>query len=503
MNFYWACAGSFVFFILIGVLGGSMLHLEGPRWYFFMGLMAALGLSSFGPVLLLPKKSPRTPQRRQAVRVPLTPASNETDPLIRDANARLAQSKAGAGIANLPDDLRDRRPRHRQNQHHPAIRHRARILAGQVYQDNAITPTRTANIFYARGTVFVEAGGAVLGTPQAWSRLVAKLQPGKLKSLGGGQAPRGVLLCFDLETFTRQGAAESIANAARYLQARLGEISQILGVSFPVYVLFTRADRLPYFAEFVRNLKQRRSRSGSRCNPTHAPRQRLRRLRRRRKPAPHRSLHPTLPHLLRSTPAPAPARNRRRKTPAVLRIPPRIPQTPQRARAVPSRHRTPQPTPRQPLPARLLFLRCPPRDDDRSSRLPASDPGRASRSQRSYRHVPRRRRSPTPRPASPSHARRRIAKSSPVALPRPPVQRRNPNRRVRPQSQRLQHQNQHAETRPLRHRRWPVSALLDLIDRVLLRQPFPGSSKPWTPPAASPESRRSRTPYPPKTPSAN
>ena len=47
MNFYWAGAASFVFFMLIGVLGGSLLHLEGPRWYFFMGLMAALGLSSF------------------------------------------------------------------------------------------------------------------------------------------------------------------------------------------------------------------------------------------------------------------------------------------------------------------------------------------------------------------------------------------------------------------------------------------------------------------------
>ena len=46
MSFYWASAGSFVFFMLIGVLGGSLLHLEGPRWYFFMGLMCALGLSS-------------------------------------------------------------------------------------------------------------------------------------------------------------------------------------------------------------------------------------------------------------------------------------------------------------------------------------------------------------------------------------------------------------------------------------------------------------------------
>ena len=254
MNFYWAGAASFVFFMLIGVLGGSLLHLEGPRWYFFMGLMAALGLSSFALFYYFQRKAQERRSASGGGSSSTDPGTNETDPLIRDANARLAQSKAGAGIANLPMIfvIGDRGTAKTSTILQSGIE--PELLAGQVYQDNAVTPTRTANIFYARGTVFVEAGGAVLGTPQAWSRLVAKLQPGKLKSLGGGQAPRGVLLCFDLETFTRQGAAESIANAARYLQARLGEISQILGVSFPVYVLFTRADRLPYFAEFVRNL---------------------------------------------------------------------------------------------------------------------------------------------------------------------------------------------------------------------------------------------------------
>jgi len=129
------------------------------------------------------------------------------------------------------------------------------LLAGQVYQDNAVAPTRAANIFVARGTVFVEAGGALMANPQSWTALVKKLQPSRLKSMGAsGQAPRGVLLCFDLETFTRAGATEAIANATRYLQARLGEISEILGISYPVYVLFTRADRIPFFAEFVRNL---------------------------------------------------------------------------------------------------------------------------------------------------------------------------------------------------------------------------------------------------------
>jgi len=255
MNLYWASAGSFLFFIVLGLFGGSLLHLEGPRWYFFLGLMCALGLSSAALFYYFQK---RAQERKQSAGgdggAPGADGASETDPLIRDANARLAQSKAGTGIANLPMIfvIGDRGTAKTSTILQSGIE--PELLAGQVYQDNAVTPTRTANIFYARGTVFVEAGGAVLGNPQAWSRLVAKLQPGKLKSLGGGQAPRGVLLCFDLESFARQGAAEAIANAARYLQARLGEISQIVGVSFPVYVLFTRADRLPYFAEFVRNL---------------------------------------------------------------------------------------------------------------------------------------------------------------------------------------------------------------------------------------------------------
>ena len=42
----------------------------------------------------------------------------------------------------------------------------------------------------------------------------------------------------------RAGANEAIVNATRYLQARLGEISELLGINFPVYVLFTKLDRL-------------------------------------------------------------------------------------------------------------------------------------------------------------------------------------------------------------------------------------------------------------------
>jgi type VI secretion system protein ImpL len=179
----------------------------------------------------------------------------DADPLIREASARLAQSKAGAGVANLPMIfvIGDRGTAKTSTILNSGLD--PELLAGQVYQDNAVAPTRAANIFFARGTVFVEAGGALMANPQSWTALVKKLQPSRLKSMGAsGQAPRGVLLCFDLETFTKAGASEAITNATRYLQARLGEISEILGISYPVYVLFTRADRIPFFAEFVRNL---------------------------------------------------------------------------------------------------------------------------------------------------------------------------------------------------------------------------------------------------------
>src|SRR3954452_23294167 len=70
----------------------------------------------------------------------------------------------------------------------------------------------------------------------------------------GKQAPRAAAVCFDCESFTKPGASDAAVAAARTLRARLGEISQALGINLAVYVLFTKTDRLPYFAEYVRNL---------------------------------------------------------------------------------------------------------------------------------------------------------------------------------------------------------------------------------------------------------
>ena len=216
-------------------------------------VLAAVALIVTGLILWLQNRA------QQKIEQPVgggTPsAGGEADELIRTASARLAQSKAGAGVANLPMIfiVGDKGTAKTSSILNSGLD--AELLAGQVYQDNVVAPTRSANIFFARGTVRSWKRAVLMADPRAWSSLEKKLAPSRLKSMGAsGQAPRGVLLCFDLETFTRSGATEAIVNATRYLQARLGEISEILGISYPVYVLFTRADRLPFFAEFVRNL---------------------------------------------------------------------------------------------------------------------------------------------------------------------------------------------------------------------------------------------------------
>jgi type VI secretion system protein ImpL len=123
-----------------------------------------------------------------------------------------------------------------------------------VYQNGNVTPTRTANVWFSRRSLFVEAGGQLAADAAKWSKLIARLEPRSPVMGKGEQAPRAALICFDCEVFTRAAAQEAAVNSARALRARLGEISQAMGINLPVYVLFTKADRVPFFTEFFRNL---------------------------------------------------------------------------------------------------------------------------------------------------------------------------------------------------------------------------------------------------------
>jgi type VI secretion system protein ImpL len=269
---YWGSAAAFVAWAGMAYMGTKFFHLEGTSAYLFVGALSALGISLWSVFYFYQKKISDKIQGTSAAGMlpggaaggtPMAGGAEggapELDQLLRDANARFSQSSVGQGqtIANLPliFVVGDRGTSKTTSIMQSGIV--PELLSGQVYQQsNDVVPTRTGNVWFARGFAFVEAGGSVIGDPASWTRLVKGLQPGKIKSLvgKGGQAPRGVLLCVNLESFLSPGASGALEAASRYLSARLGEISQILGISFPVFVLFTKADRVPFFTDYVRTL---------------------------------------------------------------------------------------------------------------------------------------------------------------------------------------------------------------------------------------------------------
>lgn len=186
------------------------------------------------------------------------PAADEVELLLREAEKRLSAARGrSVRVDDLPVVLvmGETGSAKTSSVVHSGLD--PELLAGQVYQETAIVPTRAINVWLAGQALLIEAGGRLLAEGARWLALLRRMGPGGLSALRRArQAPRAAVVAVDCERFLRPGAAEALAAAARSLQARLGEISQQLGISFPVYVLFTKLDRVNFFAEFVRNLSQ-------------------------------------------------------------------------------------------------------------------------------------------------------------------------------------------------------------------------------------------------------
>jgi len=241
-----------VYLAAIWILGG-VLQLKSPDiWIFRLGL-SLIGIGAAAAWIWWRKSQ----QPGGVAAAPIDP-SNEIDLLARDAEAKLAGARVAQGshIANFPLIFLLGESGAAKTSIVVNSGLDAELLAGNVYQDNAVAPTRAANFWFTRNAIFAEAAGRLLGEKGLWPRFVQRCRAGKLSSVvgGGAQSPRAAVVCFDAESMTKPGAAEAVAAAARNLHAKLSEVSGILGIKFPVYVLFTRADRLPYFREFVRNL---------------------------------------------------------------------------------------------------------------------------------------------------------------------------------------------------------------------------------------------------------
>jgi type VI secretion system protein ImpL len=187
-------------------------------------------------------------------------SSSDIDVLLREAEARLASSELGrkATLAGMPVFLFMGREGSAKTSAIVQCGLDPELLAGHVFQDSLVAPTRVANFWYARRAALVEAGGKLLADAGSFSRLLRKLRPGTLAPLFGrsAQAPRAAVVCFSCDEFLQPGATEALSVASRTLRAALEEAAKSFGIRLPVYVVFTKTDRIPFFGDYIRNLSK-------------------------------------------------------------------------------------------------------------------------------------------------------------------------------------------------------------------------------------------------------
>jgi type VI secretion system protein ImpL len=89
-------------------------------------------------------------------------------------------------------------------------------------------------------------------------KLFKKFLPLGINSLLGSKTPpaRSVVFTVDCGSFLQEGGAEALVAKARQFHLVLAELSQEMGSGFPVYVLFTKADKIGYFRDFVENFTE-------------------------------------------------------------------------------------------------------------------------------------------------------------------------------------------------------------------------------------------------------
>ncbi|MEZ5353937.1 MAG: ImcF-related family protein [Bryobacteraceae bacterium] len=198
-------------------------------------------------------------RRRKRAPAAASDAPEEISFLVRGANQRLAASsklRHGAGnVADLPLVLLLGETGSTKTSVVVNSGLQPELLAGSDRTDaGQIPPTRSANLWLGAGCVVVEAAGTILNA-EALRGLADQIRPARAASVfGKRQPPRAVVICLDAEALTRPDAATALPAMGKKFNALLGAIAQAWGSRLPVYALFTRMDRIPYFADFVRPL---------------------------------------------------------------------------------------------------------------------------------------------------------------------------------------------------------------------------------------------------------
>ncbi len=258
MKRIWIGVLIFVLYLALVIAGAFALHFEGTKLVLFCVILGLVGALATISVLWHLHKARGGSAQSDGLD---TPDAVNLNALLRDADARIREAnRAGAkSLASLPliyvigDENSAKTQTVLQSGLDPEL------LAGNVYRDGAIVPTQLVNLWLAGNCILAEAGGALLRQPALWLRLVKATLPARLGSVFSKDSrlpARSVVVCVSIERILAPNTSEQIRALAQSLNERLRQLSRTLGISLPIYVLFTKLDNIAPFAEYVSRLSE-------------------------------------------------------------------------------------------------------------------------------------------------------------------------------------------------------------------------------------------------------
>jgi len=241
--------------VLVAYGAQALLHLHGTPLIVLASLIVLAGVIAAVAILVIHFRAKK--RKSQGEEADGEGGGNELDVLLNDANRKLRTSQqrgpksldglallyllGEAGSAKTTTVLRSGLD--------------AELIAGTAPREGDVSPTSLLNLWFTRQAAIVEAGEAIRQSTGMLNRLVARTRPKAYRSTFGSGAPaRAAVVCVSAEQFLVGDAPTSSLASARAIGAQLRQISRLLGAALPVYVIVTKLDRVPHFAEYVRNL---------------------------------------------------------------------------------------------------------------------------------------------------------------------------------------------------------------------------------------------------------
>jgi type VI secretion system protein ImpL len=113
--------------------------------------------------------------------------------------------------------------------------------------------TKTANVWAMQQAIVVELTASLLSDAKRWAKVVRALRAPRVSAAmaQGDAAARAAVVCVPCDLFYSGGNGQQLAQLGVTLRQRLAEASRELGLAMPVYVVFTKMDRVPHFEQWI------------------------------------------------------------------------------------------------------------------------------------------------------------------------------------------------------------------------------------------------------------